>query len=217
MPITSASNSVSGVIDNLTFDLKATGSATVSVSRDTAPIVAALTQLVKNYNDAEKAIGDATKKGAELQGDTGAVSLLNRLRTEIGALRSGFGNFRSLSQLGVSFERDGSLTFDTTKLQSALNDHFADVTAMLGGYATALTGATEGMLGAKGSLQARTDGLTRSIKDIDGRREALGRRLDQIQARYLAQFNALDTMISSLKQTSTFLDQQLANLPKIGD
>jgi flagellar hook-associated protein 2 len=217
VPITSASNSVSGVIDSLAFDLKAAGSATVSVNRDTTPIATALTQLVKAYNDASSAIAEATKKGANLQGDTGTISMLARLRAELGGLRVGFGSYSSLSQLGVSFERDGSLTFDSSKLQSALNDHFADATAMIGGCATALANATDGMLGPNGILQSRTDGISRSIKDIDGRRAALSQRLDQIQARYLAQFNALDTMISSLKQTSTFLDQQLANLPKINN
>jgi flagellar hook-associated protein 2 len=38
--------------------------------------------------------------------------------------------------------------------------------------------------------------------------------MDTIEARYRAQFTALDTMLSSLNQTSQFLTQQLATLPK---
>ena len=71
------------------------------------------------------------------------------------------------------------------------------------------------MLGSNGSLQAHTDSANRSIKEVDRRRESLNGRLEQVQARYLAQFTALDTMISGMKQTSAFLDQQIANLPKI--
>ena len=88
---------------------------------------------------------------------------------------------------------------------------------MLGSFAGALSDATTAMLGTTGSLQTRTDSITLSIKNIDARRDVLNRRLEQIQAAYLAQFNALDTMISNLKQTSAFLDQQLANLSKISN
>ena len=37
-----------------------------------------------------------------------------------------------------------------------------------------------------------------------------------IEKRYRAQFTALDTMLASMTQTSTYLQQQLANLPKAG-
>jgi len=40
-------------------------------------------------------------------------------------------------------------------------------------------------------------------------------RLQNIEKRYRAQFTALDTMIGSMNKTSSFLTQQLANLPKI--
>jgi flagellar hook-associated protein 2 len=38
--------------------------------------------------------------------------------------------------------------------------------------------------------------------------------LTAVEARYRAQFSALDTMLNSLNQTSQFLQQQLATLPK---
>jgi len=38
-----------------------------------------------------------------------------------------------------------------------------------------------------------------------------------VQAAYLRQFNALDTQLAQLSAMSTYLAQQLANLPKIGD
>ena len=213
--ITSAGNSVSGAIEGLTFDLKAAGSAIVSVNRNTTQIEAALNQLVKSYNDANKAIVDNTKKDAVLQGDTGTVSLLARLRAEIGAHRAGAGTYSSLSQVGVSFARDGSLTLDSARLSSTLLAGTDEVSSLLGRVATALSATTDGMLGSNGSLQAHTDSANRSIKEVDRRRESLNGRLEQVQARYLAQFTALDTMISGMKQTSAFLDQQIANLPKI--
>ncbi len=216
--VTSASNSVSSALDGVTFALKAVGSTTITVAKDNTGVTASLSQLVKSYNDAEKAIGDATQKGANLQGDYGTVTILNRLRGELGAMKSGFGPYGSLSQLGVSFQRDGSLAFDSSKLAGALGG--ADslkAAALVGSFANALGAATASMLGTTGSLQAKTDGINRTIEDISGQRDVLNRRLTSIQARYLAQFNALDGLMGRMQQTSTYLTQQLANLSKIGN
>lgn len=211
--VTSSSNTVSGAIDGLTLTLIKAGSSTVSVSRDTTQIATAVAQLVNAYNAASNAISDATAKGALLQGETSMVSILNRLRSEVGAIRSGAGTYSSLSQLGISFQKDGTLAFDSAKLGSILNSNYSSAAATLDGFAVALSSLTAGLLGSGGSLQAHTDGINRSIKDIDNRREVLSARLDRIQQRYLSQFTALDTMIAGLKQTSSFLQQQLANLP----
>lgn len=217
VPITSADNAVTGVIEGLTFVVKAAGSSTVTVGRDTTQISAAIAQLVKTYNDTSKAVGDATAKGAVLQGSTGTVSILTRLRSEIGSIRSGLGDYQSLSQLGISFQRDGTLTLDTAKLGTALSANYADASAFLKNFSGAVSSLTTSMLGENGSLKAQTDGLTRSIGGIAERRVVLSRRLEAVEQRYLAQFTALDTLIASMKQTSSFLEQQLANLPKINN
>jgi len=83
------------------------------------------------------------------------------------------------------------------------------------GYANSLYKFAGEVLDASGSLASRTAGINTSINDIGKQREALNRRLTQIEANYRAQFAALDTMISSLNSTSSFLTQQLANLPTI--
>ncbi|HSV20207.1 MAG TPA: flagellar filament capping protein FliD [Casimicrobiaceae bacterium] len=72
------------------------------------------------------------------------------------------------------------------------------------------------LLGTGGPVAARTDGLQSTIKDMDKRKDALQTRLDRVQAAYLQQFNALDAQLSQLSSLSTYLTQQLANLPKIG-
>ncbi|SFW14609.1 flagellar filament capping protein FliD [Nitrosovibrio sp. Nv17] len=83
------------------------------------------------------------------------------------------------------------------------------------GYADSLSRLAQDLLGDKGLIAARVDGLNASTKDIDRRQADFLRRLEATEARYRAQFTALDTMLSSLNQTSQFLQQQLAALPKI--
>ena len=81
------------------------------------------------------------------------------------------------------------------------------------GYAQRLNSVLDSILSHTGLLAGRTDGINRTIKDIDNQRDALNKRMDAIEARYRAQFTALDTLLSSMQSTSSFLTQQLARLP----
>ncbi|HTP97457.1 MAG TPA: flagellar filament capping protein FliD [Burkholderiales bacterium] len=84
------------------------------------------------------------------------------------------------------------------------------------GYAVRLNALANNFLDSQGVINAATDGINSTISDIENQISDWNDRLTAIQANYQAQFTALDTMISSLKSTSNFLTQQLANLPTIG-
>jgi flagellar hook-associated protein 2 len=84
------------------------------------------------------------------------------------------------------------------------------------GYADLLDRLVGRMLENDGLLDGRMDGINASIRELGSRREALTRRLELIETRYRAQFTALDAMIASMTQTSNYLQQQLANLPRAG-
>jgi flagellar hook-associated protein 2 len=81
------------------------------------------------------------------------------------------------------------------------------------GIAWQLDQTLTNMLGTEGTLASRTEGIDRSIEDIESRRAVLNKRLVDIEKRYRAQFNALDQLVASMQQTSSYLTQQLANLP----
>lgn len=83
------------------------------------------------------------------------------------------------------------------------------------GYAARLEALLDGALDRDGTIASRTDGINATIDDIDAQREVLDRRLALIEQRYRAQFTALDTLLGRLSATSTFLTQQLAQLPRL--
>jgi flagellar hook-associated protein 2 len=62
-------------------------------------------------------------------------------------------------------------------------------------------------------VSGRTEGIEASIKSVQKRAEAMNLRLTQIESRYRRQFTSLDSLISSMQQTSQYLTQQLASLP----
>jgi flagellar hook-associated protein 2 len=83
------------------------------------------------------------------------------------------------------------------------------------GYASRLQSLIGGLLGDNGMLASRTDGINVTIKDLQQQEQAVNDQADAAEQRYRAQFLALDQLMSSLNSTSTFLQQQLANLPKV--
>ncbi|HWK54173.1 MAG TPA: flagellar filament capping protein FliD [Hyphomicrobiales bacterium] len=69
------------------------------------------------------------------------------------------------------------------------------------------------LLGAESSLQTRIDSAKEQQAQLQERKEKMELRWEAVQKRYLAQFNALDTLMSRLNTTSSFLQTQLASLP----
>ncbi len=84
------------------------------------------------------------------------------------------------------------------------------------GFAVKLDKLIESMLENDSLIDSRIDGINSTIKDIGNQRESIGRRLESTESRIRAQFTSLDILVASMTQTSNFLQQQLASLPKIG-
>lgn len=133
--ISSASNAVTGAVTGTTLNLIKIGSSNLSVTHDAAAVTASVQALVKAYNDTTATLKNytgydaTTKKGGILLGDSATLSIQSRIRSTLSAALTGLGSssLTTLSQIGVSFQKDGSLTLDNTKLQSALASSFGDM------------------------------------------------------------------------------------------
>lgn len=145
LPITSASNTVTGAIEGVTLNLlsaPATGnSGTLTVATDKASMSSAVGKFVSKYNSLMKSISslsgyDAnTKQAGVLLGDSAVLSITSGLRRIIGGAVPGLsGQYTSLSQLGITTQSDGTLALDSTKLQAALD---ADPSAVARVFAAA--------------------------------------------------------------------------------
>lgn len=226
--ISQPTNTVTGAIQGVTLTALKEGAATVEVKRDTATARATVEAFVKAYNDLANALKSLsaynaeTKKAAVLQGDATVRSIQSQLRAALGTTLGGNGPYQTLSDLGIAFQTDGTLKLEGGRLDAALAENPAAVAGFFSasgtdggpsGVGVRLETLVGGLLGHAGILASATDGLSQTIKDIDSRRQALERRLVDIEARYRRQFTALDTLIANMNQTSTFLQQQLANLP----
>ena len=225
--ITKPSNTITDAVSGLTLNLlqaKAGTTVTMTVAADKTAAKTAVTAFVDAYNKLNASIksltsyNTVTKKGAALNGESGAAAIITSLRKEMTAAVTGGGGLASLTDIGVGFQRDGTLAVTDAKLQKALDTNFAGVTALFSGtdgYATRLTAATTDILGSRGVITSRTEGLNNAINSLrKGRTADNEQRLSVTEKRYRAQFSALDSMMSRMQSTSSFLTQQLSALAK---
>lgn len=220
---TSSTNTVSGALDGVTLSLLKTNTGmptTLTVTRDaTTSLTSAINSFVKSYNDAAKSMKDlgyydaSTKKAGALQGDSALRGAQSQVRNLLQTQAGGSSVYQTLSSIGIALQTDGTLKLDSTKLTAAVEADYAGVTELVSKVGTAFKDGLNGLVGTSGTLVAATDSMNRLIKDIGKRQTALIERLTQVEARYRKQFSALDTLVASMNKTSTYLTQQLANLP----
>jgi flagellar hook-associated protein 2 len=78
------------------------------------------------------------------------------------------------------------------------------------GYAFQLNTLAASFIGTDGMITSKTTGLNTSVTAIQKQKDAFNVRLAAIETRYRTQFTALDTMLSSMQTTQSYLTQQLA-------
>jgi flagellar hook-associated protein 2 len=82
------------------------------------------------------------------------------------------------------------------------------------GYGSLLKDSIAKLLDTTGPLAARTDGLNASVKRNTKQQDDFNARMNTLEASYRRQFTALDAMLTSMGQTSSYLTQQFAALSK---
>jgi len=119
LTITKASNTVTDAVEGLTLNLKAvtTSPVQLGVATDNDALKTSLDELVKSYNDIRKLLKDQQKKDSTLSRDVTPGTLERQLRN---VMRETVGSGASLNTIGMSFDKDGVLSLDKTKLDAAL-------------------------------------------------------------------------------------------------
>jgi flagellar hook-associated protein 2 len=225
---TSNSNTISGLIDGVEITLLEADEGethTLRIENDTSTVQSKIANFVAEFNSLAGTIGQLrsyepeTKKAGPLLGDALLRSIETEVRGKLTDRVSGLtGNFQSLASIGITTNRDGTMTLDSAKLKTALNQDYNGVAAMFAaenGIAARLKSAIEPRLSATSELNVRTKALNTKSVDLQKELAALDTRMAAASQRYLKQFNALDTLLSQLQNTSTFLTQQLSNVAKI--
>lgn len=135
--VTSASNSVSTAIQGVTITAQKVGTTSLNLTANTTQIQSGITAFVTAYNSVNSTISSvtaynpSTKTGGALLGNATVQSVQNQIRNVMTNSVAGLGGgLTNLAQLGITFQKDGSLAVDSTKLQAALSANFSDVAGL---------------------------------------------------------------------------------------
>ena len=218
--ITKSSNTVTDVIQGVTLDLgglTAGTPVTVSTSKDTDAAKSSVEAFVKAYNDLNAEIRKQIDSDAgALASDSTTRQILTSIRDEMTTAVTGLtGSYTTLSSIGVSFQKDGTIALDEATLEAAIQDDSKNVTDLFSsadGYGTRLDSVVSGMLSLNGTIESRTDAFEQRISSIEDQQVNMEGRLDRTELRLRAQFTALDVLLNSMTATGDFLTQQLESL-----
>jgi flagellar hook-associated protein 2 len=222
--ITSATNSVTGAVADVTMTVAKLGSSTLTVQKDTDSAGSAIATFVNAFNSLQSvakrltAFDAASKSGAVLLGDSTLRNIQMGVRSALTSAQADDGSgLTMLSQIGVSFQKDGTLALDSTKLKTALDSKLAGVANLFsggaGGFGTRMATLVGGYTDTTGGvLTAATKGINKTLDSLAKQYSATSERVEATIARYKAQFTALDVMMSRMNQTSTYLTQQFESL-----
>ena len=223
-----SSNTITDAPQGITLNLtKVVDDVTITVNKSDEKSTSAIKAWVEAYNSLVDTIGSLTKytavdPGAEKQ-DTSNGALLgdSTVRTIQTGIRGHFsasansGNFQTLSQIGITQDgTTGKLKIDDDKLKKALSEHSVDVQQLLvgdgkeTGITTKIAGLVKGYLADDGIIDSAQDSINSTLKKLTKQYLSVSASIDDTIARYQAQFTQLDTMMSKLNNTSTYLTQQ---------
>lgn len=237
LKVVSASNTVTSAIDGVTLNLAGAQSASdlaagktvdVTIGVDKGSVKSNIQKFVDSYNSlmntaaqqtAVVQVGEGSNPvtGA-LVGDATVRGLLSGLRNELVKMTGEEGT-RALADLGITTQKDGTLKIDDAKLSSALDTKFDQVANYFTGDKGLMVRLDKNVgeyLKAGGVFDQRTKALQSTLTGpggIDEQRKALDLRVSKIQERLVAQYTAMDQLVSRLQKTSESLSNQLASLP----
>lgn len=158
-----------------------------------------------------------TGVSSPLTGDALPRSLVSQLRNAVGTPVAGQpSGFESLNAIGVTFQADGSLKLDSARFDAAVNANPEAVAKLFSGDGSTgqrISNLVDSLTGTNGAITSRNKSINDRLKSVETQRDSLNLRMERVQATYLAQFTAMEKIVTQLQGTSSFLANQLAQLP----
>ena len=217
--VTSASNTFDNVLSGVSFTANAVTSqpVTLTVSDDRDSMRKAIEDFRTAFNDLSRTIRDLTRSdptgqgNGPLRGDSAAIGILTMLRRYVSDTVSG-NTPATLNEAGVSFDRNGQLVTDATRLDAALaNPQGLAGLFGNGGVGERLHNFARDALTASGSASARERSLQDTIKRKNQEIDRINERVQRTETALRAQYTVLDTKMAGYSGLSSFINQQLAS------
>jgi len=192
---------------------------TITFANPVDNISSYMTDVVTSLNEIVASLNTATAVGGDLTGDSGARRLrqgLSELAGQVVMPNAAAGAPRTLADLGLELQRDGTFVVDTQRLEATLQADPAGAAAM---FTTGYYGvfATFDKLARNtasttdpGSLGGSILRYQSKVSQISGDVAELVEKQEALRASMVTRFAGTNSAISSYQSTLSFLEQQIA-------
>ena len=219
---TRKSNSFSDVIKGVTIDLKSKTSEPVTflMTQDTSKVKEKLQNLVTAYNDFNDIITETTNPESELElygktlvGDSTIRMIRQQIRSTLFGSSSTPGvNLTNLGDIGFQTDRNGVVSLDENKLDSALSQNYDDVVKILtgdrenlsefGNQPSGIAGDAvkklTRLLSSTGPLVSKTESIDQENGRYEEKLQALKLRMDDLLIRYTREFARMESIVGNV-------------------
>ena len=216
VPIDSASNTVTTAIPGVSLNLLSApqnNSTTVTVSPDTNQVSDTINNFVSAYNAVVQAINtqytvNSNSQTGDLASDSTLALVQAQLGQDVNFSDPGNPSFINLASMGINMNDDGTLTVDSSALNSAVTNNYQDFinffqNAGSSGFAQSFNSDLTNMLSPNGLIATDVNGLNQNV-------QGLADQISQFQANLSDQQQALTTEFSQI-------DATLEELPSLED
>ena len=160
--IVKASNTISDAIEGVTLNLLATTATSVSlgVASNKDAVKTSVTSFVDAFNKLDTTLRSLTKydetgkASGVLLGEAAARTIANQIRAVMTRTIANGNTIDSLNQIGVTFQPDGKLALDSTKLDNVMTSSFSSISALFAASAS----ATDPLVSYAGSTNKTKEG-----------------------------------------------------------
>lgn len=215
-----ATNSITDLVPDVTLDLVAPSATPVQIGpkRDTAALSQAVNDIVATYNQLFSILRTATDPATgSLARDTGATEMKRALSkltlTDLTGVTNG--TPKTLAEIGVATNRDGSLSVDAAKLARAMKDHPQAIEAMFTesgtgkGVSSALNAIAVQVTSRSFGLGASESRYTQARVKLGDEQVSLTEQQEKMKTRLTQQYASMDARVAVYKSTQAFLTQQI--------
>jgi len=215
-----SSNVITDAIPDVTLSLTKTMTSPVSVTvtRDNGAVKTNIQNFVKAYNDIvafvnkDTAYDVTTKTGAILYNETSVKGFMSQIRQALSAPVGGLTTYGSVGEIGFQTNRDGTITLDTTKLNSALSTNYHAVKSLfindttVAGVAQRVNQAIDAIDDpVSGSLTGRKNTLTSQVNRLTDQINTKETAISAYEEQLKLQYARLDTLLSQLQGQASYL------------
>lgn len=208
-------NKITTLLPGVTIDLKdaAPGKEfTLKVEEDTKSIRGKVEAMVQKLNEVLTFIQQQNKLDKDsntrntLGGDITLQTLEYKVRSLVTTpLETEYGAVR-MQDLGVVFNRGGTLDFNGEKFEKIMAENFGAVSQFFvgledggDGFASRMENTVKGMTRDDGVVRSREDGIKRRIRDIDRQIEMKERHIEKVEQTLKEKFARLEGTIANMK------------------